>query len=144
MYVAVWKSVVYVVWLLIKFCRALFSLSLAHCAELPRLSTCQGYYIACEADYWYHGGLGCPNEAPDDTYWEHNGLITERSSRSTKMWYTKMPTDLSNNTGQETVGAQGVNGTYNRILFSNEAARLVRAHDVADPFFMYLAFMSAT
>ena len=104
----------------------------------------QGYYIACEADYWYHGGLGCPNEAPDDTYWQHDGLITESADtpRDGSRPYIKMPTDLSNSTGRETVGAQGVNGTYNRILFSNEASRLVRAHDVADPFFMYLAFMN--
>ena len=88
--------------------------------------TFYGYYIACEADYWYHGGLGCPSKSPDN---RPGGLVAEST-------YVKMPTDLSNSSGTNIGGAVGVNGTYNRVLFSNEASRLVRAHDPADPFFM--------
>ena len=49
------------------------------------------------------------------------------------------PTDLSNNSGTDLRPApKALNGTYNTALFAEEAARLVRAHPVADPFYMYL------
>ena len=51
--------------------------------------TFYGYYIACEADYWYHGGLGCPSKSPDN---RPGGLVAEST-------YVKMPTDLSNSSG---------------------------------------------
>eukprot|EP01063_Lacrimia_lanifica_P021619 TRINITY_DN290_c3_g1_i10.p1 TRINITY_DN290_c3_g1~~TRINITY_DN290_c3_g1_i10.p1 ORF type:complete len:534 (+),score=158.76 TRINITY_DN290_c3_g1_i10:38-1639(+) len=34
------------------------------------------------------------------------------------------------------------NGTYSSVLFADEAARLIHAHDPATPFFMYLPFQS--
>lgn len=86
-----------------------------------------GYYLACEADYWYHTAPGCQTECmqPGD-----KGI-------------GKCPVDLSNNTGPSIKpSALGLNGTYNTQLLANEAARLVLAHDVAAPFYMYLAFMA--
>jgi membrane-anchored protein YejM (alkaline phosphatase superfamily) len=53
------------------------------------------------------------------------------------------PTDLSNNSGTALhPAAKSLNGTYNTKLFAEEAARLVRDHDVSAPFYMYLAFMA--
>jgi hypothetical protein len=89
-----------------------------------------GYYYACEADYWYHAA---PNW---DKVWQKNcsryGLgIGDR------------PTDLSNSSRANIRGASlSLNGTYNTKLIADEAARLVTAHTVEDPFYMYLAFMA--
>ena len=86
-----------------------------------------GYYLACEADYWYHASPGEP--AP-------NCSTTGKGVGNT-------PTDLSNNTGARIAPAPGaLNGTYNTRLLADEAARLVRAHDNRTPFYMYLAFMA--
>lgn len=83
-----------------------------------------GYYSACEADYWYHGGNGGypPNcLKPDGT----------------------LPTDLSNSTKQSIQPADpALNGTYNTRLFGIEAVRLIQSHNVSKPFYMYLAFMA--
>ena len=89
-----------------------------------------GYYTACEADYWYHGASGgYPNGRPDCTLPNHGAGGD--------------PTDLSNNSGTSLhPAAKRLNGTYNTALFAQEAARLVEAHDVSDPFYMYLAFMA--
>jgi arylsulfatase A-like enzyme len=83
------------------------------------------YYLACEADYWYHDAAGSYSSCagPDSV--------------------TTTPTDLSNNTATKiSPAAAGLNGTYNTRLLANEAARLVTEHDVTTPFFMYLAFMA--
>ena len=86
-----------------------------------------GYYQACEADYWYHAAPG--NPAP-------NCSVTGKGIGNN-------PTDLSNSTGPRVSPAAGaLNGTYNTRLLADEAARLVRAHDRAVPFYMYLAFMA--
>ena len=89
-----------------------------------------GYYTACEADYWYHGAAGgYPNGRPDC-------MLPNRGVGGD-------PTDLSNNSGTNLhPAAKSLNGTYNTGLFAQEAARLVEAHDVSDPFYMYLAFMA--
>ena len=83
-----------------------------------------GYYLACNADYWYHtvanGGSEC---SPGGHY---NASIQ----------------DWSDNVGN-TIGPGdrvGRNGTYNRNLLSGRAADIIRAHDAASPLFMYLAF----
>jgi hypothetical protein len=52
------------------------------------------------------------------------------------------PADLSNNTADAIRPARGLNGTYNRELFSDEAVRLIHAHDQSSPMWMYLAFMN--
>ena len=50
-----------------------------------------------------------------------------------------VPTDLSNSTGADLrPSSASLNGTYNTRLLADEAARLVTAHDPADPFYMYL------
>jgi arylsulfatase A-like enzyme len=91
-----------------------------------------GYYTACEADYWYHGASG--------------GYPTTRAdciSNNSELGIGVTPTDLSNNSGTNIMPApKSLNGTYNTALLADEAARLVRAHPVADPFYMYLAFMA--
>lgn len=80
-----------------------------------------GYYCACQADYWHHGASGgYPGSCP-------------------------RAFDLANNSGADTIDAHYVdphNGTYNRQLFSDEAVRLINAHDPATSFYLYLAFMN--
>ena len=86
-----------------------------------------GYYLACEADYWYHASPGEP--APNCS--------------TTGKGIGNNPTDLSNSTGIKIAPApNGLNGTYNTRLLADEAARLVRVHDNTVPFYMYLAFMA--
>jgi len=83
-----------------------------------------GYYDACQADYWYHGASG--GYPPNCT-----------------MKDGTLPTDLSNSTSEQIEAASpSLHGIYNTQLFGAEAARLVRAHPVDKPFYMYLAFMS--
>lgn len=82
-----------------------------------------GYYGACQGDYWYHTASGG---------YPHKCAPT---------------TDLSNSTGKDIRPATrpDLNGTYNRNLFSGEAARLIRRHGALfpdDPMYMYLAFMN--
>ena len=86
-----------------------------------------GYYLACEADYWYHASPGDPKP----------------NCSTTGKGIGNNPTDLSNNSGTEIGPASdALNGTYNTRLLADEAARLVRAHDNTVPFYMYLAFMA--
>lgn len=86
-----------------------------------------GYYMACEADYWYHASPG---------------PMTANCSR-TGMGIGDRPTDLSNSTAESIKpAASNLNGTYNTKLLADEAARLVLANDPKDPFYMYLAFMA--
>ena len=86
-----------------------------------------GYYLACEADYWYHASPGDPKPNCSQT---GKGIGNN-------------PTDLSNSSGAQ-IGpaANSLNGTYNTRLLAEEAARLVRAHDPTTPMYMYLAFMA--
>eukprot|EP00041_Stephanoeca_diplocostata_P009626 m.149543 g.149543 ORF g.149543 m.149543 type:complete len:557 (-) comp17821_c0_seq1:310-1980(-) len=86
-----------------------------------------GYYTACQGDYWYHSASG---GYPD------NAQCTAPDGA--------LPTDFSSNVGTKVQPAPtSLNGTYNRVLFSNEAARLIHAHPSPTiPMFMYLAFMN--
>jgi arylsulfatase A-like enzyme len=85
-----------------------------------------GYYLACNADYWYHtvanGGSECSNG-------NFNSSIQ----------------DWSDNVGDSLGPGDrvGRNGTYNRNLLSGRAASIVAAHDASAPLFMYLAFQNA-
>ena len=80
------------------------------------MKTYLGYYHAAVSSYWHHGGEG-------------GGCVG---------------TDLSNSSGLNgnvsNADAPGVNGTYTTQLFASEAVRLIHAHDVKRPFYMYLAF----
>lgn len=88
-----------------------------------------GYYTACEADYWYHGASG--------------GYPGGVNCTTTGKGIGNVPTDLSNNTGAIIKPASlKLNGTYNTRLLADEAVRLVEAHPLTDPFYMYLAFMA--
>ena len=99
------------------------------CSPTERgFDTFLGYYMACEADYWYHEASG---GYPPSCTMPGGGL----------------PTDLSNSTAA--AGDAGIrpasdllNGTYNTHIFGDEAVRLVNAHDTSDPFYMYLAVMA--
>jgi arylsulfatase B len=75
-----------------------------------------GYYHAAVASYWHHGGEGGGCQG----------------------------TDLSNSTGLngEVRGADrpDINGTYTTNAFTAEAERLIAAHDVSRPMYMYLAY----
>lgn len=90
-----------------------------------------GYYTACEADYWYHGASGgYPGGSNCTGSGKGKGV-------------GDVPTDLSNNSGTKFhPAAIQLNGTYNTRLLAAEATRLVTAHDSAQPFYMYLAFMA--
>jgi arylsulfatase B len=77
-----------------------------------------GYYMACNADYWYHtapGGI-CGYEV-HTTDWSDN---------------------LNNTVGPADLNA--INGTYNRDILSARAVDIVKAHNQSEPFYMYLAF----
>ena len=99
-----------------------------------------GYYTACEADYWYHGASGgYPNGGRRRLAVEGYGEAAAPECVKPHMGVGGDPTDLSNNSGTDLRPApKALNGTYNTALFAEEAARLVRAHPVADPFYMYL------
>jgi arylsulfatase A-like enzyme len=95
-----------------------------HCGSLLKaytpthrgFETYLGYYHAAVSSYWHHGGEG-------------GGCVG---------------TDLSNSSGLNgavsNADAPGVNGTYTTELFTTEATRIIAAHDVARPLYMYLAF----
>ena len=85
-----------------------------------------GYYMACQADYWYHGASG---GYPPQCQLAGGGL----------------PTDFSNSSraaGGIRPASAALNGTYNTHLLGEEAVRLVMAHDASAPMYMYLAFMA--
>ena len=83
-----------------------------------------------QGDYWYHSASGgYPGSRPNCTIPGARGIGS-------------LPIDFSNSTTGSIRGAPGLNGTYNTRLFADEAARLVRVHDAATPFYMYLAFMA--
>eukprot|EP01006_Ploeotia_vitrea_P031042 TRINITY_DN63366_c0_g1_i1.p1 TRINITY_DN63366_c0_g1~~TRINITY_DN63366_c0_g1_i1.p1 ORF type:complete len:567 (+),score=65.36 TRINITY_DN63366_c0_g1_i1:53-1753(+) len=81
--------------------------------------TFAGYYEAALADYWYHWAGACKKHQGYDVF------------------------DLSNTTGKNIQGWQGVNGTYDQELFTREAVRHIHnAADSGEPFFMYLAYQN--
>ena len=50
--------------------------------------------------------------------------------------------DLHNSTGNTTQCVSGYNGTYSLQLYRNEAARIIKNHDVTKPLFLYLPIQS--
>ena len=87
----------------------------------------QGYYLACEADYWYHNrpGAGVPGD----------------NCTRTGMGVGDAPTDLSNSTGPDIRPSNpSLNGTHvimnrsdnafgwGRFLTSSGSLRVLRAH----------------
>ena len=86
--------------------------------------TFYGYYLACNADYWYH-------------------TVANGGSECTGGHFNSSIQDWSDNAGTA-IGPgdrEGRNGTYNRNLLSGRAAGIIQAHDAAAaPLFMYLAF----
>eukprot|EP01047_Picozoa_sp_COSAG01_P002308 COSAG01_NODE_60_length_29981_cov_23.262533_33_plen_404_part_00 len=111
------------------------------CAPSGRgFDTFFGYYTACQADYWYHGAAGSLEGCGKDI----NANYASGAN---------IPcTDLTNASGpahgprDHHPASPSLNGTYNRILFSAEGARLVAQHATGDhaasPFYLYLAFMN--
>ena len=111
------------------------------CAPSGRgFDTFFGYYTACQADYWYHGAAGSLEGCGKGI----NGNYASGAN---------IPcTDLTNSSGiaggphDYEPAAASLNGTYNRVLFSAEGARLVAEHatgeHAASPFYLYLAFMN--
>ena len=94
------------------------------------------YYTACETDYWYHG-------ASYALWWRGPKDLRRCTAPGTARGVGGTPTDLSNSSGAEIhPAAKSLNGSYNTGLLAEEAARLVRAHPAAEPFYMYLAFMA--
>ena len=88
-----------------------------------------GYYMACQADYWYHGASG--------------GYPEQCNASSGGAFGTDLPTDFSNSTrARIRPAATRLNGTYNTRLLGSEAVRLVANHDPSVPLYMYLAFMA--
>ena len=94
--------------------------------------TFTGYYAAALKDYWYHGSpqgrKGCNGTCADPG--------TSPSCAS--------PTDLSNSSGPTIAPADAswVNGTYDEVVFTREAVRLISGADPAKGFYMYLACAS--
>eukprot|EP01047_Picozoa_sp_COSAG01_P055174 COSAG01_NODE_6114_length_3843_cov_2.175481_3_plen_119_part_00 len=73
-------------------------------------------------DYWYHGYPGSDCGAPE-----------------------LYPTDLSNSTGSSVrpADAPGVNGTYDAVIFTAEAVRLIREAGTSQKgMYMYLAYQN--
>ena len=94
--------------------------------------TFTGYYAAALKDYWYHGSpqgrKGC------------NGTCSDPGTSPS----CASPTDLSNSTGPTIAPADAswVNGTYDEVVFTREAVRLISGADPAKGFYMYLACAS--
>ena len=85
-----------------------------------------GYYLACNADYWYHtvanGGARC---TPGNAY---NASVT----------------DWSDNAGTALGPGDrlGRNGTYNAELLTARAEAIISAHDPSRPLYLYLAYQN--
>ena len=94
--------------------------------------TFTGYYAAALKDYWYHGSpqgrKGC------------NGTCSDPGTSPS----CASPTDLSNSSGAIVAPADAswVNGTYDEVVFTREAVRLISGADPAKGFYMYLACTS--
>ena len=84
-----------------------------------------GYYLACNADYWFHTVANGGNECGKGGY---NSSIQ----------------DWSDNAGTSIGPGDrvGRNGTYNRNLLSGRASQIIAAHDTSTPLYMYLAFQN--
>jgi hypothetical protein len=89
-----------------------------------------GYYAAALKDYWFHGGGG---------HCQKSNCSAPGDSLS-----CSSPTDLSNSSGTSVrpADAPGVNGTYDEVVFTSEALRLIRASDAAHGFYLYLAYQN--
>jgi arylsulfatase B len=92
--------------------------------------TFTGYYAAALKDYWYHGNP--------------TACKTSNCSEPGAGPLCSSPTDLSNSSGPTVAPADapGVNGTYDEIVFTNEAVRLIRGADPTKGFYMYLAYQN--
>jgi len=84
-----------------------------------------GYYLACNADYWYHtvanGGGEC---------------LGGKFNSSIQDWADNVGNNI------QPGDRKALNGTYNRNLLSARASSLIAAHDSATPLYMYLAFQN--
>ena len=85
-----------------------------------------GYYLACNADYWYHtvanGAAACTT---DHVY-----------NASVQDWSDSVGTRLS--PGDRVAR----NGTYNQELLTARAEAIIAAHDASAPLYMYLAYQN--
>jgi hypothetical protein len=85
-----------------------------------------GYYLACNADYWYHtvanGAAAC----------------------TTDHVYNASVQDWSDNVGTRLSPGDRVarNGTYNQELLTARAEAIIAAHDASAPLYMYLAYQN--
>ena len=86
-----------------------------------------GYYLACNADYWYHAVAGGSKAcSPDGSF-----------NMSVQDWADNAGTNLS---AGDRVGR---NGTYNQELLTARAEAIIAAHDAAAaPLYMYLAYQN--
>lgn len=94
--------------------------------------TFTGYYAAALVDYWYHG-------SPEGRRDCNSSCASPGTSPS-----CLSPTDLSNSSGQ-TVGpadASWINGTYDELVFTREAVRLISGAASDKGFYMYLAYQN--
>ena len=100
-----------------------------------------GYYLACNADYWW-------GRIPVPLYCCLYFALFRRNRRRYHTFpggscgYNVHTTDWSDN-ANVTVGPADlaeINGTYNRNLLSTRAADIIAAHNPSEPLYMYLAF----
>jgi hypothetical protein len=85
-----------------------------------------GYYLACNADYWYHTVANGAQACTPDRYF----------NSSVQDWSDNVGTHLS--PGDRV----GRNGTYNQELLTGRAEAIIAAHDAAAPLYMYLAYQN--
>jgi arylsulfatase A-like enzyme len=85
-----------------------------------------GYYLACNADYWYHTVAGGAQSCSKGRNFNF----------SVQDWSDSIGTDLS--PGDRI----GRNGTYNQELLTARAEAIISSHDAATPLYMYLAYQN--
>eukprot|EP00051_Salpingoeca_urceolata_P031212 m.10785 g.10785 ORF g.10785 m.10785 type:complete len:536 (-) comp3858_c0_seq1:56-1663(-) len=88
-----------------------------NCTPTERgFDTFLGYYSACTADYWYHGN---PFGHVGTDFSDSNGTNIQGAPMS---------------------GAASLNGTYDRVVFTDQAVDAINKHDPSQGLYLYVAF----